>query len=209
MQAQAFDPESLEAAINAIPHESVTAIAQDWYWNSPAIASRIAEELHGATPESIGDPNRLGWRAARAITDALYTHLHIGAEGPEAVIETRTRAGSRRRLQIPAGRIDQEFEARGFNEHLDTAGPGAEAVRTQLARMCAENGPPRTVFREHDHEITAWCGAGGEQTPHRPNPEASREFKGPDRHYASGYSRSQRPYGGQHHDSHDQDMLKR
>ena len=91
-------------------------------------------------------------------------NLQINAEPGKAVIDTRTDAGRERSIRIAAQRIDEEFESRGLNEHLDSAGPGAEAVRRELQRQCAEDGPPRTVLREQDHETTLWC-AQRDRTP--------------------------------------------
>lgn len=177
VQAQAFDPDSLEAAVNAIAPETATAMAHRWYWNSPSIALRVDEELQGAPPESVGDPNRLGWRAATVITDALYCYLQISAEPGEAVVDTRTGAGRRRSLRIAGQRIDEEFESRGLNEHLDSAGPGADAVRRELHRQCAQHGPPRTVFREQDHETTLWR-AQPDPTRDNRNAGGPHEFRG-------------------------------
>ena len=82
VRAAEVDPASLEAAINAIPHQAAESLAFNWHWSGPSLATDAARHLRGVPREELADVRTLGRRAATAARNALYDELRIRTADP-------------------------------------------------------------------------------------------------------------------------------
>ena len=136
MKAAAKAPAALESAVNAVSAERAEQIAHDWYWNGADIANEALRKLNGVPDKEHVDPRKLGNLAARAITNAVYTHCRIATRDGAIEVTTATKGRNAHKSQIAASEAPDTFEASGLNSYLERTGPGARKLREYALTEC-------------------------------------------------------------------------
>lgn len=150
------DPQSLEIAVNTIPHERLDTLALDWIVGYGRIGSSAHERLRGIPEGEEKNHYELGRAGADAILRATYERLRIGVETDRIVVEAVTRGKDRRRMTMTADEAEEKFEAWGINGHLRQKGPGAQAIRDHAALLCRKQAGDVLVFEEENDRATHW-----------------------------------------------------
>ncbi len=156
VRAAELDPASLEAAINAIPHQAAESMAFNWHWSGPSLAAAAARNLRGVPREELADARTLGRRAATAARHALYDELRIRTADRTVIVEMTTVGGRRRRLVMEPAAVDARFEAHGINGHLKMKGPGAAAIREYARQRCLLHSDACLIYQEKEDRATHW-----------------------------------------------------
>ncbi len=151
-----LDPQSLEIAVNTIPHQRLDTLALDWLVGYGRIGSSAHERLRGLPEGEEEKHYGLGKAGAGAILRATYERLRIGVEGDRIVVDAVTRGKDRRRMRMTAGEAEEKFEAWGINGHLRQKGPGAQAIREYATLLCQKRAGDVLVFQEEKDQATHW-----------------------------------------------------
>lgn len=155
-KASEVDPQSLEIAVNTIPHERLDTLALDWIVGYGRIGSNAHERLRGIPEGEEKNHYALGKTGAGAILRATYERLRIGVAADRIVVEAVTRGKDRRRMTMTADEAEEKFEAWGINGHLRQKGPGAQAVRDYAVLLCRKQAGDALVFEEENDRATHW-----------------------------------------------------
>ena len=155
VKASEKEPDALEAAVNAISREAAEAIAQNYHWAGPTIASDAETALGGIPePERI-EPKELGNRAAHAISNSRYTRCRIETRSGAIEVTTATNRRGDKTNRIDPGNAGHYFAARGLSAYLDPRGPGAKAL-LDYARTACRQRRDGVVFEADAHGVNAW-----------------------------------------------------
>lgn len=76
---------------------------------SNAVLQRDADSQLQSLADGDEDHLDIGRRGAAALEGAIYRHVRVDSDQGLTVIETRTRSGQPRRLEIPPHEIDEAF----------------------------------------------------------------------------------------------------
>lgn len=154
--AEKRDPDSLQAAVNTIPHTRLDTLALDWYIGRGRLARYARERVNEI--ERSDDPTHedLAGEAGEAVLRARYARFSIVVRNGEIVIDTETNDGRRRRITTGAEATGHDFEAHGINGHLGNKGPGADAIRQYATTLARRGAQEVLVFEEENDEATHW-----------------------------------------------------
>ena len=154
--AEKCDPESLQTAVNTIPHNRLETLALDWYIGRGRIARYARERLHEIGQSDDPTHEGLAGEAGGAVLRARYARFQLTVHDGGIVIDTETNDGRRRRIATSAEAARYDFEAHGINGHLGSKGPGADAIREYATALARQGATDALVFEEQNDEATRW-----------------------------------------------------
>lgn len=154
--AEKRDPESLQAAVNTLPHSRLETLALDWYIGRGRIARYARERVNEIGQSDDPTHEDLAGEAGGTILRARYARFRMTVHNGQIVIETETRDGRRRRITTSAEAAGHDFEAHGINGHLGNKGPGADAIRQYATTLAKRGAQEMLVFEEENDEATLW-----------------------------------------------------
>ena len=152
--------------MNTISREAATAIAQNYHWAGPTVASDAETTLRGIPEQERIEPRELGNRAAHAISNSLYTKCRVETRSGAIEVTTATNVRGDKTNRIDPGKAEHYFEATGLSAYLGPQGPGAKAL-LDYARTACGHQRDRVVFEADAHGVNAWrtAKAGMNLTP--------------------------------------------
>ena len=164
-KAVQHDPESLEIAVNTIPHHAINDKALDWILKHGRISLNARERLRGIPDEERENLYNLGKDGARALIDSRYRRFELIVERSTIIVEATTEGNQKRRMTMTAENAKEKFNVLGISQHLGSKGPGSDAIREHAIRVCGEKAERTVILREEHDELIAWkAGAADERT---------------------------------------------
>ncbi len=147
IKARDLDPHALAVAINCRNQSDAEVICISWEKAGARLAEDAAAQLAGIPENMEEDPATLGMNGAAALADALYRHVVVYSEDGVTVVETRTRNGVTRRMEVARDEIESSFAASGLDEYFHQNVIGGNRIR-ELARNAARTpGHARTLWQ--------------------------------------------------------------
>ncbi len=122
------DPDALAIAINCRNRMDAEAICVGWEKSNATLQLEADSQILGLA-DGDEDHSDIGRRGAAALDGAIYRHVTVDSDRSLTVIETRTRNGRPRRLEIPSHEIDEAFAVNGLDDYFRQNVMGGERMR--------------------------------------------------------------------------------
>ena len=146
IKARDLDPHALAVAINCRNRSDAEVICVSWEKAAARLAEDAATQLAGVPENMAEDAATLGMNGAAALQGAMYRHVAVYSEDGVTVVETRTRNGVTRRMEVARDEIEPSFAANGLDEYFYQNVIGGNRIRA-IARDAARTaGPARTLW---------------------------------------------------------------
>lgn len=129
-------PPGQAIAINCRNRMDAEVICVGWEKSSAMLQREADSQLLGLADRD-EDHSDIGRRGAAALDGAIYRHVTVDSDQGLTVIETLTRSGRSRRLEIRPDEIDEAFAVNGLDDHFRQNVMGGERMR-DAARETSE-----------------------------------------------------------------------
>lgn len=146
VKARDLDPHALAVAVNCRNQSDAEVISVSWEKANARLEEDAATQLAGIPEDMEEDHATLGMNGAAALAGAIYRHVAVYSEDGVTAVETRTRDGVTRRMEMARDEIDPSFAANGLDEYFYQNVIGGNRIR-EMARDAARTaGPARTLW---------------------------------------------------------------
>ena len=122
------DPDALAIAVNCRNRMDAEAICVGREKSNVMLQREADSQILGLA-DGDEDHSDIGRRGAAALDGAIYRHVTVDSDQNLTVIQTRTRSGRPRRLEVPPDEIDEAFAVNGLDEYFRQNVMGGERMR--------------------------------------------------------------------------------